>query len=57
MLSLSEHAWDRPKKGRTQDHTRAVKLNAIKNPYNVVIGVAGPKGVTTGEFAVEVTLK
>ena len=35
----AEHKWDYPKRGKTQDHTRSVKLNAINNPYRVVIGV------------------
>jgi hypothetical protein len=53
----AEHKWDRPKKGKTQDHTRSVKLNAIKNPYNVVIGVSGPKGATAGDFTLTIDLK
>ena len=35
----ADHKWDYPKRGKTQDHTRSVKLNAINNPYRVVIGV------------------
>jgi len=35
----AEHKRDYPKRGKTQDHTRSVKLNAINNPYRVVIGV------------------
>ena len=53
----ADHKWDRPKKGKTQDHTRSVKLNATTNPYNVVIGVAGPKGVAAGEFTLSVDVK
>ena len=53
----AEHKWDRPKKGRTQDHTRTIEFNSIKNPYQVVIGVAGPKDVKAGEFTLEITLK
>jgi hypothetical protein len=53
----ADHKWDRPKKGKTQDHTRSVKLTSTTNPYNVVIGVAGPKGVTAGEFTLSVEVK
>jgi hypothetical protein len=52
----SDEKWDRPKKNRTQDHTRSVKLNAIANPYNVVIGVSGPAG-EVGGFTVAVELQ
>ncbi len=53
----AEYKWDRPKKGKTQDHTRTIKLNAATNPYNVVIGVSGPKDATAGEFTVDVKLE
>lgn len=53
----AEHKWDYPKKNKTQDHTRTVNLNATTNPYQVVIGVAGAEGLTTGTFKLEVTLK
>lgn len=51
----AEHKWDRPKRGKTQDHTRTVKLNAIANPYNIVIAVSGPAAATKGAFTL--TLK
>ncbi len=53
----AEHKWDYPKKGRTQDHTRSVSLNAIKNPYNVVIGVVGAKGLKSGGFSLAIQLE
>lgn len=37
--------------------TEKVVLNATTNPYNVVIGVAGPKGVTSGGYTLKVELK
>ncbi len=52
----AEHKWDRPRRGRTQDHTRTVRLNATTNPYNVVIGVSGPSGATGG-FTIKIDLK
>lgn len=53
----SSEKWDRPVAGKTQDHTRSVELRAIQNPYNVIIGVSGPKEAVTGEFTLEVLLK
>lgn len=34
-----------------------VTLNATTNPYNVIVGVAGPKGVTAGGYTLKVELK
>lgn len=34
-----------------------VSLNATTNPYNVVIGVAGPQGVTSGKFKLKLELQ
>jgi len=53
----ANHKWDRPWKGQTQDHTRSVELNAIANPYTVVIGVSGPVTATKGEFDLRVTVQ
>jgi hypothetical protein len=36
--------------------TESVTLNATTNPYNVVIGVAGPKGVVAGGYTLKVEL-
>ncbi len=52
----ASHKWDRPVRGKTQDHTRTVELRAIKNPYNVVVGVSGPANVK-GKFRLEIYLK
>ncbi len=52
----ADHKWDYPKRGKTQDHTRSVYLNAVNNPYNGVIGVGGVDGVTTGTFTVAITI-
>lgn len=35
----------------------SVEINAIRNPYNVVIGVAGPKGITSGKYKLKIDLK
>lgn len=53
----AEHKWDYPKKGKTQDHTRTVELNAINNPYRVVIGVAGADGLNTGGFKIQIAVE
>ena len=50
----ASHKWDRPVKGKKQDHTRTVYLNAINNPYRVVIGVAGADGLVTGGFTIQI---
>ncbi|MCH2044507.1 MAG: hypothetical protein MK212_10360 [Saprospiraceae bacterium] len=50
----AEHKWDYPKRGKTQDHTRTVYLNAVNNPYRVVIGVAGADGLNKGEFTIQI---
>jgi hypothetical protein len=36
--------------------TEQVQLNAIKNPYDVVIAVAGGQGITAGDFDLEIEL-
>ncbi len=54
----AEHKWDRPKKGKTQDHTRMVKdILAIKVPYRVVIGVTGADGLSQGTFKLKIDMK
>ena len=50
----AEYKWDYPKRGKTQDHTRTVYLNAINHPYRVVIGIAGADGLTTGTFKLQI---
>ncbi len=53
----SERKWDYPKVGKTQDHTRSVYLNAVQNPYRVVIAVVGAEGLKAGKFTLQVDLK
>ncbi len=53
----ADHKWDRPRKGKTQDHTRQVYLNAITNPYNVIIGVVGAEGLKSGAFTLEIKME
>lgn len=53
----ADHKWDYPKKGKSQDHTRSIFFNSIKNPYNIFIGVAGADDLISGDFTVEIDLK
>ncbi|MDD3861210.1 MAG: hypothetical protein PHW83_13540 [Bacteroidales bacterium] len=52
----AQHKWDYPKAGKTQDHTREISLNAIDNPYNVVIGVVGANKLKKGSYKLELRL-
>lgn len=54
----ADHKWDRPKAGKTQDHTRTVTdLVAINTPYKVIIGVTGANGLASGGFTLKVSMK
>lgn len=53
----ADHKWDYPKKGKTQDHTRSIFFNSIKNPYNIFIGVTGADGLSEGDYTLEIDLK
>jgi len=54
----AEATWDRPKRGKTQDHTRVLpRVTAIQNPYTVVIGVTAPANVTAADFDLKVEVK
>jgi len=50
----AEHKWDYKKRGKTQNHTRTVHLNATTRNYKVVIGVAGADGLTNGKFTLQI---
>lgn len=54
----ADHKWDRPWKGRVQTSERKIEFqNPTKNTYNIVIGVAAPKDVTSGQFNLKIRLK
>lgn len=53
----ADHKWDYPKKGKTQDHTRSIAFNSIRNPYNIFIGVTGNNGLKKGGFTLRIELK
>lgn len=51
----ADHKWDRPWKGKVQTSERKVEFqNPGPNTYNILIGVTGPKGATSGKFKVEI---
>ena len=53
----ADYKWDYQYRGKTQDHSRAVSLRAVGNPYIVTIGVAGAEGLSIGSYTLEVTLE
>lgn len=54
----ADHQWDRPKKGQIQNHTRMVKdILALRNPYQVVVGVVGANGLSEGAYRLIITSK
>ena len=54
----ADHKWDRPIKGKIATTERKIQFqNPTMNTYNIVIGVAGPKDITTGQFNLKVKLK
>ncbi len=54
----SDEKWDRPWKGKTQNHERNVQFqNPTQNTYNIFIGVAAPKDVVIGKFSVVIELE
>ncbi|WP_420572040.1 hypothetical protein [Kordia sp.] len=53
----ADSKWDRKWRGKTQDHTRKVRLNAINRPYKIIIGVVGAEGLTNGDFELEIEIK
>jgi len=54
----ADFKWDRPKRGRTQDHSRVVTdILALRNPYEVVVGVVGANGLVSGGYTLQVISK
>lgn len=43
--------------GRAKDNKRTIKFMAIRNPYKVIIGVAGAKGITEGDFDIKIKVE
>lgn len=44
----ADYINDRPVRGKVEDGTRSVRVNATTNPYTVVYGVSGVEGATGG---------
>ncbi len=54
----ADHKWDRPIRGKIATTERKIQFqNPTMNTYNIVIGVAGPKDITTGQFNLKIKLK
>jgi hypothetical protein len=54
----ADHKWDRPRKGKVQTHERKIEFqNPTQNTYNIVIGIAAPQDITTGQFNLKIKLK
>lgn len=53
----ADYKWDYPKKNQTQDHTRTIKFNSIKNGYNIFIAVAGADGLTKCDYTLKIDIK
>ena len=53
----ADHKWDRPWRGKVQTSERKIEFqNPTQNTYNIVIGVAAPKDITTGQFNLKIKL-
>jgi hypothetical protein len=54
----ADYKWDRPVKGKVQTSDRVIEFqNPTQNTYNIVIGVAAPGGVTSGQFNLKIKVK
>jgi hypothetical protein len=47
---------DNNQSGRAKNNTRTIQFTAINNPYKVMLGVAGPKGLKEGEFTIQINI-
>ena len=53
----ADHKWDRPWRGKVQTSERKIEFqNPTQNTYNIVIWIAAPKDVTTGQFNMKIKL-
>jgi hypothetical protein len=54
----ADYKWDGQWKNKVQTHERKLEFsNPTNNTYNILIGISAPKGVTTGQFNLEVKVK
>lgn len=54
----ADYKWDRPWKGKVQTGERKIEFqNPTNNTYNIVIGVAAPKDVVSGQYNLKLKLK
>lgn len=53
----ADYSSDRAFVNHVQDHTRTVRdILAINNPYQAVIAVVGPPGMTEGEYKLQINM-
>jgi hypothetical protein len=53
----ADHFSEKARRGRPQDHTRWVEdIVAIRNPYQVLIGVVGANGLAEGGFELTIEI-
>ncbi len=48
---------DNNQAGRAKNNIRSIRFNAIQRPYKIMIGIAGVKGLTEGEFDFQILVK
>jgi hypothetical protein len=54
----ADYKWDGVWKGKVQTHERKMEFNnPTDGPFNILIGVSAPKGVTSGQFNVKIKVK
>ena len=54
----ADYKWDRPWKGKTQNSERYVNFNnPTGKPFNILIGVSSPVGISEGAFKVKIKTK
>ena len=48
---------DNNQMGKAKNNRRNISFTAINNPYKIMLGVAGVKGLTEGEFVIQIEVK
>ena len=48
---------DNNQMGKATNNRRSISFTAINHPYKIMIGVAGVKGLTSGEFVIQIDIK
>ena len=48
---------DNNQMGKATNNRRSISFTAINHPYKIMLGVAGVKGLTSGEFVIQINIK